>query len=69
MQSEWDLISFVAIMKHFRSDVLLNLKLYNLKDENAMAEKFVNVLGYYKIDHVKLDTCFISLRASCMFIL
>jgi len=69
MKNEWDLTSFVPIMKHFRSDVMLFVHLYNLKDENPMAEKFINVLGYYKIDTVKLDSCYISLRASCMFLL
>jgi len=69
MKREWDLLSFVAIMKHFRSDATLNLIFYSLKDEDQLAEKFINVLGYYKLDTVKLDTCFISLRASCMFLL
>ena len=69
MKREWDLLSFVAIMKHFRTDITLNLHFYSLKDEDQLAEKFVNVLGYFKLDTVKLDTCFISLRASCMFLL
>jgi hypothetical protein len=63
------LLPFAATMKHFRSDITLHIHLINLKDEHPLAEKMINLLGYYKIESVKLDTCYISLCASCMFLL
>ena len=42
----------LTTMKHFRKDVTISLRLYNFNDEQAMNEKFVELMGYYKLDEV-----------------
>jgi len=60
-----DLAQFVKIIKQFRSDVKLTLHFFNFTDEQAQADKFVELLSYYKIEELFMDQCELKLRASC----
>ena len=63
------LMEFMVTMRHFRKDIRFIVKLFNFNDEHTGNDKLVELLGYYRIDEVRLNGCSLNLRASCMFLM
>lgn len=62
-------MEFMVTMRHFRKDISLIVKLFNFNDELAGNDKLVELLGYYKVDELRLNGSSLNLRASCMFLM
>ena len=62
-------MEFIMSMRHFRKDLKLIVKLFNFCDEDPGNDKFVELLGYYPIEEVRLNGCSLNLRASCMYLM
>ena len=62
-------MEFMVTMRHFRKDITISVNLTNFIDETPGNDKLVELLGYYKIDAVRLNGSSLNLRASCMFLL
>ena len=59
----------MAAMKLFKPNVTLNVELENFNDEDAGAEKFMEVLGYYQIGDVGLTKCQINGKSTVNYLI
>ncbi|CDW75138.1 UNKNOWN [Stylonychia lemnae] len=59
----------LSILKQFRPDITLNIELESFNDEDMNAEKFMELIGYYKINEVSIVKSTIVLKSSANYLL
>eukprot|EP00347_Sterkiella_histriomuscorum_P001578 403371490 len=59
----------LSIMKQFRPDVTLNIELESFQDEDMNVEKFMELIGYYKINEVNICRSQLSLKSTANYLL